>query len=295
MLLVVAAVVVLLLALRAPGAPLGGLRITALDVAALGALGAVLLALARGDADANALAADGGTGTLLLLLPGLVTFICAVAFARLLGPGLRLLERTSRRSSPAIRLASLSLARNPGRAAVAVTFLVASLGLGLFSAVYRSTLDDGLEAQAAYAVPLDFRVQENFTQAGLVAPLEAAPLADYEALGADAVVPVIRQTGTVAGAGQSTLLGVPAETAAAVSSADLEGADVELAGPDLPAGAARLELPASVRGGNVTVTAIVLNPGGGFTRIPLGETKGETETTLASAIPEEAQAAAWSR
>ena len=145
-----------------------------------------------------------------------------------------------------------------------MTFLVASLGLGLFAAVYRSTLDDGLEAQAAYAVPLDFRVQEDFTQAGLVAPLEAAPLAEYEALGADAVVPVIRQTGTVAGAGQSTLLGVPAETAAAVSSADLEGADVELAGPDLPEDAARLELPVSTDGGNVAITAIVLNPGGGL-------------------------------
>ncbi len=285
-LLVVAAVVVLLLALRAPGAPLGGLRITALDVAALGALGVVLLALARGDVSAEA---DAGTGTLLLLLPGLVTFICAVAFARLLGPGLRLLERMSRRSSPAIRLASLSLARNPGRAAVAVTFLVASLGLGLFAALYRSTLDDGLQAQAAYAVPLDFRVQENFSQAGLVAPLEAAPLPEYEALGADAVVPVIRQTGTVAGAGQSTLLGVPADTAAAVSDAQLEGADVELAGPDLPDDAARLELPVSVRGGDVAITAIVLTPGGGFVRIPLGTTKGRNETTLTGEIPEEAR------
>ena len=285
-LLAVAAVVVLLLALRAPGAPLGGWRITALDVAALGALGAVLLALARGDVNVDA---DAGTGTLLLLLPGLVTFICAVAFARLLGPLLRLLERMSRRSSPAIRLASLSLARNPGRAAVAVTFLVASLGLGLFAAVYRSTLDGGLAAQAAYAVPLDFRVQEDFSQAGLVAPLEAAPLADYEALGADAVVPVIRQTGTVAGAGQATLLGVPAETAAKVSSADLDGSDVELAGPDLPEDAARLELPASTDGGDVSITAIVLNPGGGFIRIPLGDTKGSAETVLTGELPDEAR------
>ena len=158
---------------------------------------------------------------------------------------------------------------------MAVTFLVASLGLGLFAAVYRSTLDDGLEAQAAYAVPLDFRVQEDFSQAGLVAPLEAAPLADYEALGADAVVPVIRQTGTVAGAGQATLLGVPAETAAEVSSADLESADVELAGPDLPEDAARLELPVSTRrrqrGDHRDRPR---RPAAGFARIPLGRHAG---------------------
>ena len=105
----------------------------------------------------------GGTGTLLLLLPGLVTFVVAVAAARLLVPGLRLLERLARGGRIHVRLAALSLARSPGRAAVAVTFLVASLGLGLFAVVYRSTLDDGLSEQAAYAVPQDFTVREDLS------------------------------------------------------------------------------------------------------------------------------------
>ena len=40
-----------------------------------------------------------------------------------------------------LRLATLSLARNPGRAAVAVAFLAISLGLALFASVYRSFKD----------------------------------------------------------------------------------------------------------------------------------------------------------
>ena len=78
-------VVVMLAALRTDSISFGGVRLTVVDVAALGALGAVLLALARGKADANALAA-GGTGVVLLLLPGLVLFVLAVVIARVLAP-----------------------------------------------------------------------------------------------------------------------------------------------------------------------------------------------------------------
>ena len=60
---------VMLAALRTDAIAFGGVKLTVADVAALGALGAVLLALARGKADANALA-GGGTGVVLLLLPG---------------------------------------------------------------------------------------------------------------------------------------------------------------------------------------------------------------------------------
>ena len=138
-----------------------------------------------------------------------MTFVVAVAAARLLVPGLRLLERAARGGRIHMRLAALSLARSPGRAAVAVTFLVASLGLGLFAVVYRSTLDDGLSEQAAYAVPQDFTVREDLSPTGLVAPLEAAPLSSYEDLGAE-VTPVLRRTASAGGPDQLTLLGVPA-------------------------------------------------------------------------------------
>ena len=73
-------------------------RVRLSDAAALGALAAVGLALARGGLDAGA--ASGGNATLLLLLPGLICFVAAVAAGRLLAPTMRLLERLAR-SAPA--------------------------------------------------------------------------------------------------------------------------------------------------------------------------------------------------
>ena len=72
---------------------LGGLALSPLDVAALGAVLAVVVALARGAANASELLADNGTGLVLLLLPALVAFAAAVAVARLLPLALRGLER----------------------------------------------------------------------------------------------------------------------------------------------------------------------------------------------------------
>ena len=73
-----------------------------------------------------------------------------------------------------LRLAALSLARRPGRAALVVVFLVVCVGLGLFAQTYRTTLRAGQADEAAFAVPLDFSVTE--TGGTLVSPLEAAPL-----------------------------------------------------------------------------------------------------------------------
>src|SRR5207237_8958884 len=85
----------------------------------------------------------------------LVLFVAAVATARLLYPSLRLLARLARSAPPPARLAVISLARSPGRAAIVVTFLVASLALALFASAYRSTLAQGQSDEAAYAVPRD--------------------------------------------------------------------------------------------------------------------------------------------
>lgn len=300
--LAVAGALVLIVVLSVPGLSLGGRTFTPLDAAALGALLAVILAFARGDADARSLGQGGGTGTLLLLLPGLVTFVVAVAAARLLVPGLRLLERLARGGKIQVRLAALSLARSPGRAAVAVTFLVASLGLGLFAVVYRSTLDDGLSAQSAYAVPRDFTVREDLSPAGLVAPLEAAPVSTYEALGAD-VTPVLRRTASAGGPGQLTLLGVPAESIAGLDgwqdrfsplSRDelIERIQPDpppaLRGAPLPADGSELALPYQLRGGAVALTAVVYQPNGLFSRIKLG-TADRSNGTVRAAIPPDAR------
>jgi len=306
--LAVAATLVVLLGLRAPAVPLGRRAISTVDVAALGALLAVLIALARGQADAASLGSSGATGTFLLLLPGLVTFVIAVVCARLLAPGLRILERGARRAAVSIRLAALSLARSPGHAAVAVTFLVASVGLGLFALLYRSTLERGEDDQAAYAVPLDFTVNEDLAPSRLVLPLDAAPLSSYQSLGTGlAVVPVIRQTGSVGafgGPNRFTLLGLPPDAFArlrgwrddfsATSLPELArrirpASPVTMRGPTIPADASGLVLPVSVVGGNVSLEAEVLTPAGRFLHLDLGVTHGHQVRELRVALPETAR------
>jgi hypothetical protein len=302
------AALVILLGLRAPAVPLGGRTVSTVDVAALGALLAVVVALARGQADADSLTGSSATGTFLLLLPGLVTFVVAVGIARALGPGLRLLERGSRRAAVSVRLAALSLARSPGHAAVAVTFLVASVGLGLFALVYRGTLEQGNADKAAYAVPLDFVIREDLSPTRLVPPLDAAPPARYRALApAVEVVPLIRQSGSVGAFGGSrrfTLLGLPTgsrlglrgwrDDFADVSFPDLltriqPESRVAMRGPHVPADATALILPVSVVGGDVSVQADVLTPNGRFLHLDLGVTNGRRAHELRVALPPEAR------
>ena len=195
-----------------PRVQLGGLRFTALDFAAAAAAVVVAVAFARGATDTGSLAGGQGTGAVLLLLPGLVVFIAAVLAARAVGFVSKLLERAGRRGALPLRLAALSLARNPGRAAVAVSFLVVSLGLALFAAVYRSTLTQGQRDQAAYAVPAAAVVSEDNTK--LVRVLQAAPFGAYQRIGKAAQV--IRLSGNVAGGANFTLLAMPSTALAGV-------------------------------------------------------------------------------
>ncbi len=299
-----AALLLLLCSSSARPLRLGGLSLSPLDVAALGALAAVALALTRGEANAGALANEGG-GPFLLLLPGLVAFAAAVVAARVLAPTLRLLERLGRRRPVPLRLAALSLARNPGHAAVAVTFLVVSLGLALFAEAYRATLFAGQEAQARYAVPADFVLRED--PARLVGVTEADPtsLVRSAATGIE-VREVVRRSGSVArlpGRGV-TLLGVPAEGLAGIDGWRGDFARLSLtelaarisSGPGaslqtvpLPPAARELRLPVSVEGDAVLLAATVRTPRGGIVSVTLGETRGERRIVLRSRIPAEAR------
>ena len=185
-------------------------RVRLLDVAAVGAVGAVALGLARGGLDAQTLS-TGGDGTLLLSLPILVSFVAAVVAVRLLHPLTRLAERAARRSRIELRLALLALSRAPVRTTATAAFLLVSLGLGLFAVSWRSTLDRGARDEAAFAVPLDFSLTEG---PRLVLPLEAASLGRYRALAPGTEpYPVLRRSADVAGLGTSilspTVLGVP--------------------------------------------------------------------------------------
>jgi FtsX-like permease family len=285
----ITAALLLYAAVRAPALQLGRLALTPLDVAALGAIAVVAVGYARGSVDADKLAAGGGTGTFLLLVPALVTFAIAVIAARLLVPALRALGRLGRRGPVSVRLAATSLARNPGHAAVAATFLVASLGLALFATTYRSTLLKGQKDEAAYAVPAPYVLTEDFSQ--LIPVRHGAPNVQ--------ATQVLRLSGNVPSSAGFTFLGVPSREVAQVggwrddfSSTPLPELARRIAAPagtrlhatQLPAGR-RIELPVSVRGNDVGVRAIIRSRLGDETTIALGETHGQRPRLLRARLP----------
>jgi hypothetical protein len=289
--LVAVSVALLVVALWAPAIQVRRSSISALDTAALGALVAVAIIVVTGP----------GTGLTLLLLPGLITFAGAVACARLMGPVLQVLGRLGRAHANPLRLAVLMLARRPGHAAVAVSFLAVSIGLALFAVAYRTSLVHGNADQAAYAFPLEVAVREKLAPDGLVAPLEAASFDRYAKLGQRAV-PVIRQRGSVTSLGgpaQLTVLALPARTLPSLAgwradfSAQPRGELAELlARPGaalravpLPAGATTLSVHLALAGGDVTLEAAVRTPRGTFAFVDLGSTRGAGRQALRAAIP----------
>jgi hypothetical protein len=284
----------------ATGGPAGRRRrIRPLDVAALGAAAAVAVGLSRGGLRRETLS-SGGASTLLLLLPGLICFVAAVAAARLLGPATRLAERAARSAPAAIRLALLALARAPARTAASAAFLVASLGLAFFAASYGATLAAGARDEAAFAVPLDFSLTEG---PRLVRPLEAGPTTAYARLAAGtAVYPVVRRTASVAGVGAGvlspTVLGLaPAaverlrwrsdfSSEAPATLARRLGADgpAALAGAAVPRGAATVSAGVRVRGAVVRLDLAVRDHRGRTHLVPLGQ-HGPGASRLAARLP----------
>jgi hypothetical protein len=273
-----AAMVLASLKARLPG--FGGLTIGVADVAALGALAAIALALARGDTNTSALARGSGSGVVLLLMPALVVLVAAVVVARLLEPALRLLERAGRRAGPAFRLAALSLARARGAAVAAVVFLVVSVGLATFAAAYRATLSTNQRDEASFAVPADYVLRENNRR--LVTVQQAAPASAYRAVGGSEV---FRASGNVTGLGAQTpftLLGLSPAVLERVGGwrSDFAGASrralarrlnpaapVRERGVYVPGGARSLGLPVQVRGNTLALALAIRNARGDFTTL----------------------------
>ncbi len=287
--------VAMLAALRVDSVAFGGLRVTVADAAALGALAAILLALARGKADTSALEANGGTGVLLLLLPGLVLFVLAVAAARLVAPVLRALELVARRATPSIRVALLSLARSPGEVLLTVVFFVLSVGIAVFAIAYRATLVQGQREQARYAVPAPFVLQEDLGR--LVSVQEAGLPPRYHA------TPVVRDSGSVSGNGgrDFTLVALPAHALARIDGwrsdfssrtpAELAALLRPSSNPGLrgiTVAGTHLTLPFATTGDRVGLTAIVENRRGDFTRLSFGE-HGPGEHAPTVSLPPEAR------
>jgi hypothetical protein len=293
-----AAAVVLFLAQHARTLTLAGFSLTVLDVAALGAVGAIALAVARGAADASSLAREGGTGVLLFLLPALIAFVAAVAAVRLLAPAARLLERAARRMPVSGRIAALSLARNPGYAGAAAAFLLVSVGLAAFSADYRSTLSRAQSDQARFATPADVVLA---TRAGVRASIADPALARVYAARAERTAPVLRlkgQQGTGATLREVSVLGIPGDTIrrlpwrgdyASRSKKELADAvdpagPVTLRGVRLPEDATEIRIGARSTGIPVRVTLSLATRSGGF--VPVDLTRIEPgRTVLTGRIP----------
>ncbi|MEO5575717.1 MAG: FtsX-like permease family protein [Gaiellaceae bacterium] len=248
-------------------------RFGLLDAAALAAVVLVVLELARGD----------GEGDLVLLLPALVTFAAAVLVSRLLRPALRLVEHAARGRSLGLRIASLTLARNPGYAVAATAFLVVSFGLALFAESYRATLARGERDQAAQRVPLDYVVREDLRR--LIPVQDAASFERFQAVPGADTSPVLRLTGGVGrleGESGITLLGVDLSTLPRLhgwresySSRPLSDLASRLQSPGLfsvPSLPSRLRaLRARVRGDDVRLFAEIEGKTGRFFRVPLGD------------------------
>lgn len=286
----VAAGLLLYASVRVPSVQVGRLTFTALDAAAVGAIGIVLVGWARGSVDAPALATSSGTSAFLLLVPGLVVFAAMVVAARLLAPTLRAVGKASRRGPIALRLAAASLARNPGNAAIASTFLVASLGLALFTVAYRSTLLHGETDEARYAVPADYVLAENLTQLVPVlhgsGPLPATP------------TQVIRLSGNVPAGATFGFLALPASRLTAVQgwrpdfstrprsqlAQLLSTKPAALRTLKLPAGRT-FTLAATSSGDDVSVRAFFRSALGDVVAVPLGRTNGPRPVVLRGRIP----------
>lgn len=277
---------------RAPSMQLGRLAVTPLDAAALGAIAVVLVGWARGSIGAAQLG-GGGTSAFLLLVPALIVFAAAVIAARLLAPALRALGRAGRRGPIALRLAAASLARNPGHAAIAATFLVASLGLAVFAVAYRATLIHGQHDEASYAVPASFVLTEDLLQ--LVPVLHGAPVSAYPT----PPIQTLRLSGNLPSGAAFGFLGVPANDLPKVggwrpdfasASLDQLGAriaphlDESLRTLALPRGR-RFTLPVSTSGDDVGVQAIFRSPLGDYQPVSLGHTNGRRVVLLHARVP----------
>ncbi|MDX6486911.1 MAG: hypothetical protein QOF43_2064, partial [Gaiellaceae bacterium] len=272
---------------RAPAVQVGRLAFTPLDAAAAGAVAVVLVGWARGSVHAQQLAASGGTSAYLLLVPALIVFAAAVLAARLLAPTLRALGRVGRRGPIALRLAAASLARNPGHAAIAATFLVASLGLALFAVAYRSTLVRGQQDEAAYAVPASYVLSEDLAQ--LVPVLHGPPPAGS--------VQVLRLSGNVSSGTTFSFLGLEslsnvggwrsdfaARPVQELGAAIAPRQDTALRTTRLPRGRS-FTVPVTATGDDVSVRAIFRSSLGDYESIPLGHTSSGHTVVLRGRIP----------
>src|SRR5581483_10377426 len=158
-------------------APRSGIR--PVDMAALGAVVALVLLLIRGEDQTSSL--GSGSAVDLAATPLLASFAFSVLLGRLLEPGLRVAARWARaaRVPSSLLMALLTLHRSRGRTVGVVGFLAVAAGLATFVLSYRATLDTSSSDRSAYAVPLDYSLTIG---PALVSPQDLAGLQRYRSL-----------------------------------------------------------------------------------------------------------------
>jgi hypothetical protein len=191
-----------------------------------------------------------------------------------------------------LRLAAASLARNPGHAAIAATFLVASLGLAMFAVAYRSTLLLGQRDEASFAVPASYVLTEDFEQ--LVPVLHGAQKLPTKP------TPILRWSGNVPSGATFGFLALPSRALPAIGgwrgdfssrprtqlAQDLHPTGASLRTLALPPGRS-FTLPVSglAHGDDIGFRAFFRSQLGDYVAVPLGHTEGARRVVLHARIP----------
>ena len=279
-----------------------GARLQGVDLVAIAALLVAGVTLASGAADEDRLAQGKGSALLVLLLPGLLAVVAAIAVARVF-PAIARWWSEQRRSGLSARLAAVGLARGPGGAVATVAFLTIAFALALLAGGYRATLVQGERDQAAFEVPLDVVVREDLQN--LVRVFDVAPERSFARLAGQGggAYPVLRMTG---GAGRAER--VSGVTVLGLDPAAIEHAGVwrpqwssgrglkelaELVDPGHPVELSGLRLPGDrivlgVSPSVVSFAAIVRLPDGAFRRIAIGAANPRSVVLLRKRLPERA-------
>ncbi len=191
-----------------------------------------------------------------------------------------------------LRLAAVSLARNPGGAAVTATFLVASLGLAIFVAqLIARRSSQGQHDEAYYAaLAAVCRRREDLAQLMLV----------LHGWNGGPATPLVRLSGNVPSAAGFTFLAMPwsslpatggwrgdfaSQSLPQLAKAIRPGFSTALRSTKLPPGKEFTLRGARTRGDDIGIRAFFRSPLGDFVQIPLGATNGARRIALHGRIP----------
>jgi hypothetical protein len=269
---------------------------------------AVVVVLGWGALSAGPLGPDALTSALaspvVVLLPPAATFLLAFVLATSMPPLLRWASRRLRGGPLQVRLSLLSLAREPGRPAAAVTLLAFSLGAIVFAMGWSASLSRGIADGAAYRTGLDLRVQEIGT--GLSISRSVVPVDRYASLGGDVVsVPVYRDASPAQPGGPVEIVGLPPAAIPTLpgwrpdfsaTSADELAARLAVAEPPggwrtggyrIPPGDT-LTLPLQYVGETLRLDAIVSTDDGDSTTVAMGSIR-DGMTSVSAPLPDGAQ------